>query len=504
MQAPSTLWLLSREALLMKRDLSRLRRKVTWILAIVFIGMHALGFGMLRALRRLETTETQFTIMLALALGFIFVLMLAKALTSAVHAVHGRRDLDLLFAAPVPPHRIVAMRMTSVAFGTALPFLFLVAPFVNVLILAGHWRHAGVYAVIGAFALVTTVIGLVLALGLLQLVGPRRTEIAAQIVGAVFGALAFLLSQSKVLLSDETREAFWLAFFEKAAQIEKGAAPVWMWPGEAAAGDPGALAIVLLGATVFFVVSIRLVAPAVAWWARASYGAPSRIDVAPRRAGDGEIAFRPGIMRALFVKELRLLLRNPLTVFHTLMKSLYLAPLVVVALRAQDPMLGVAAVAGLVVAITLQLASALASNTISGEDARDLLSSAPVSLRRLRGVKIAAALTPVLLLALAASLALAFVSPSAAFWTLALSLIASAAAAQLQLWHEEPPNRTDLRRRQHDLSALTFVETGLTIAFGAAAFFAVRGSHHAVWGVGAAALLMLVLAPRAKEKTAQA
>lgn len=498
--SPSTLWLARHELLLMRRDISRLRAKVAWILLAVFASMHLVGLAMLRQLRRQETTETQFTMMLAIGLAFIFGLMLAKALTSAVHAIHGRRDLDLLFSAPVPTHRVVAVRMLSVALGTALPFLFLVAPFVDVFVAMGLVRYLAVYAVIIAFALVSTVIGLLMALGLLKLVGPRRTEIAAQIIGAVFGAAAFLLSQARVLLPEQLRETLWLALFERAATVDTGGDPVWMWPGLAASGDRRALAIVVLGAVVFFAISVRLVAPAVAWWARASFGAPGPVAGVARRRADAPLRFAPGVTRALFVKEWRLLARNPLTVFHTLMKSLYLAPLVVVALRADDPLLGSSAVAGLVVAISLQLASALASNTVSGEDARDLIAAAPVSPAQLRMVKLAAAMTPVLALVILSSFALAFVSPKAALWTLGMSVAAAVSAGLMELWHEEPPSRTDLRRRTHDLSALTFVETAMTLAFGGATFFAVNGSPMAFAPAAVAVAMLIALAPKRGRK----
>lgn len=496
MGGPSIFWLARCEARLLARDARRMSRKLGWILIAVFASMHLVGLALLRELRRQGPTETQIIMVLAIACGFIFALMLAKALTAAVHAIHGRRDLDLLFSAPVPTHRVVAVRMGSVALGTALPFLFIVAPLVDVFALAGNLRFLGVYAVIAAFALIATVLGLLMALALLKLVGPRRTEIAAQIIGAVFGALAFLLSQVRVLLPESWRETLWLALFERAASIDQGGDPWWMWPGQACVSDPRALAIIVIGAVLFFAVSTRLVAPAVAWWARASFGAPGPVATRRARKSRDDLVFHAGVLRALFLKEWRLLARNPLTVFHTLMKSLYLAPLVVVALRADDPLLGAAGVAGLVVAIALQLASALAHTTVSGEDARDLVAAAPLPAAQMRLVKLAAAMVPVIALAAAASLALALVSPRAALWAFVMCLAAAICAGLLELWHEEPPSRTDLRRRTHDLSALTFVETAMTLAFGGATFLAVKGSPYAFAPAAIGVAMLLALAPR--------
>jgi ABC-2 type transport system permease protein len=273
-----------------------------------------------------------------------------------------------------------------------------------------------------------------------------------------------------------------------------------MWPGQASVSDPRALAIVLIGSILVFAVSTRLVAPAVAAWARASFGAPGPVATRRAREGRDDLVFRAGVLRALFLKEWRLLARNPLTVFHTLMKSLYLAPLVVVALRADDPLLGAAGVAGLVVAIALQLASALAHTTVSGEDARDLVAAAPLPASQMRLVKLAAAMVPVITLALLASMALALVSPRAAIWAFVMCLAAAICAGLLELWHEEPPSRTDLRRRTHDLSALTFVETAMTLAFGGATFLAVKGSPYALAPAAIGVAMLLALAPRPTRK----
>lgn len=433
---------------------------------------------------------------LAIACGFIFALMLAKALTAAVHAIHGRRDLDL-FVRP-RRRRIASSPCAWVrwALGTALPFLFIVAPLVDVFALAGNLRFLGVHAVIAAFALIATVLGLLMALALLKLVGPRRTEIAAQIIGAVFGALAFLLSQARVLLPESWRETLWLARLN---------------------APPRSIRAAIRGGCG----RVRPAFPIRARWrssssarscsspsqrpprrpcrrrrARASFGAPGPVATRRARKSRDDLVFHAGVLRALFLKEWRLLARNPLTVFHTLMKSLYLAPLVVVALRADDPLLGAAGVAGLVVAIALQLASALAHTTVSGEDARDLVAAAPLPAAQMRLVKLAAAMVPVIALAAAASLALALVAPRAALWAFVMCLAAAVCAGLLELWHEEPPSRTDLRRRTHDLSALTFVETAMMLAFGGATFLAVKGSPYAFAPAAIGVAMLLALAPR--------
>jgi hypothetical protein len=72
----------------------------------------------------------------------------------------------------------------------------------------------------------------------------------------------------------------------------------------------------------------------------------------------------------------------------------------------------------------------------------------------------------------------------------------------LELWHEEPPSRTDLRRRTHDLSALTFVETAMTLAFGGATFLAIKGSPYAFAPAAIGVVILFALAPRGPRKAA--
>jgi ABC-2 type transport system permease protein len=504
MARPGSLpWLLRFELTLMRRDLSRIRPSVGWLLLGVFVVMHGVGVMLLRPALRLDLPPVFFALCLTLAFAFILGLMTAKALTSCVQAFHGRRDLDLLLAAPLPAGRIVAVRLVTVAFGVALPFLFLVGPFLDALALLGQPRFLAGYLVVLALALVATMLGLALALAMLRLVGARRAEVVAQVVGATFGAAAFLVAQARVLLPARWIDAFmqWLGVEADAVALH-GADPVWMWPGWAAMAVPSKLAALGAGALVVFAAGAYALAPAVAAWARASFGQPARLRAAPRDTMRG-LAPRVGARRALFVKEVRLLARHPLTLFHTLMKSLYLAPMAVVALRAEDASIGSAAMASLIVAIALQLGSALAGNTMRGEQAADLMAGAPLAARDMRAIKLAAALGPVTAVAAAASLSLAFNSTRAAAVALAFSLIAAAVAGQLSLWNEEPPRRADLRRRDSDLSAMAFVEVALTICFGAVTYWAIRGNWLAVAPAVIASLLFLAMAP-AREKMAAA
>jgi ABC-2 type transport system permease protein len=498
----SLLWLAGFEAKLLRRDMSRLRPMVGWMLLGLFAAMHVIGVMTLRWFAKLTLPESFYALVATLGLFFIFGLMTAKSLTTAVQAIHGRRDLDLLLGAPISSRKVLGVRMGATAFGVALPFLYLVGPFLNAMALLGQPRWLAAYLVVIAAALIATVIGLLLALALMKTVGARRTETTAQIIAAVFGACFFLTTQARTLLPKDMIDDFMIKLGAVADAVEYGHAdPIWLWAGKAAAGDVAKLVIVACFGLGVFVTAIWATAPSVAAWARASFGAPSKIGGAGRAR---VMRFGAGPRRALFVKEARLLLRNPLSLFHTLMKLLYLTPLAVVALRAQDQSVGVAALAGLIVAISLQLCSALASNTMRGEDASDLLAGAPMSMAQIRAVKLSAALGPVLVLTGAACLSIASVAPRAALAAFLLSCLSAAVAGQLALWNEEPPRRADLRRKTTDLSALALVETALTICFGGVAYWAIRGNLWAFAPALAIGALVWAMAPKQRPAPRQA
>src|SRR5713101_7254801 len=126
---------------------------------------------------------------------------------------------------------------------------------------------------------------------------------------------------------------------------------------------------------------------------RASSGgrrAPRSAKAAPSRQGSRATAFRAGSrQQALRRKEFVLLRRDPWLVSQTLMQLLYLVPPALLLWRSfADSSLAIVLITPVIVMAAGQLAGGLAWLTISGEDAADLVATAPLTASRVTHAKI--------------------------------------------------------------------------------------------------------------------
>jgi len=105
-----------------------------------------------------------------------------------------------------------------------------------------------------------------------------------------------------------------------------------------------------------------------------------------------------------------------------------------------------------------QLAGGLAWIAISGEDAPDLVGSAPVSSREVMRAKLEAVLAAVAMVFAAFIAALALAAPGHALACALGIVIASTSAIVIQLWFRSQARRGDFRRRQVSSRTATFAE----------------------------------------------
>jgi ABC-2 type transport system permease protein len=219
------------------------------------------------------------------------------------------------------------------------------------------------------------------------------------------------------------------------------------------------------------------------------------------RQNDDRI-FRGGsAMRALRQKEWTLLRRDPWLVSQTLMQLLYLLPPALLLWKSFSH--GGGALVLLVPVLVMaagQLAGGLSWLAISGEDAPDLVATAPVKPGAIVRAKIEAVMAAIALVFAPFVLALALVAPTFAL-TAALGIAVSAASATaIQLWFRTQAKRSHFRRRQTSSRMATFAEAFSSITWAATAALAAAGTWLAVV-TGAVALMVLagtrLLAPRA-------
>jgi ABC-2 type transport system permease protein len=189
-------------------------------------------------------------------------------------------------------------------------------------------------------------------------------------------------------------------------------------------------------------------------------------------------------------KEWMLLLRDPWLVSQTLMQMLYLIPPAVLLWRSFDD--GKGAYQLLVPVLVMaagQLAGGLAWLAISGEDAPDLVATAPVPPSFIVRAKIEAVLCAIAVIFAPLVAVLAIVSPWHALVASVGIVIAAAAATSIQLWFRTQAKRSQFRRRQVSSRVATFAEAFSSIGWAATAAVAAAS----VWLAIAPALIALMV-----------
>jgi ABC-2 type transport system permease protein len=459
-KAPGWRWLLAHELRLGWR-VGGSRIVVLGILvAILWAFMHVGGWFVMRHPEKILAgpwlvTAGGFT-------WFAMLLLLATAFALSVIVLFDRGDFDLLLASPIPVRTVFIVRGLGVATQSVGFVALFWLPFANAGILHGHWRLAAGYAVLAAFALGATGIAFASTLALVRAFGVRRAKVIAQIVGAIAGAILFICTQLfNVLPRGIQKEA--LAWVQSdGAQAWIGpASPLW-WPIRALMGETlPFLAVMAAGIAIFWLV-IERTERLFLEGTRESQAAP------PARGGRaGALAFGKGLARVVITKELRLLKRDPKLISQTLLQVLYLLPLFFIGVRRGSLE---TLVAPTIVLIGATLAGNLAWMTVSGEEAPDLVESAPVARERVLWLKVAAAM--VVPLAVCAPF-LAFYAMHSLFALAAFALClagALASCAVVQVWNAKPGSGRDLKKRREASKLVNIMEFASAIGWGAACY----------------------------------
>jgi ABC-2 type transport system permease protein len=119
-----------------------------------------------------------------------------------------------------------------------------------------------------------------------------------------------------------------------------------------------------------------------------------------------------------------------------------------------------------------QLAGGLGWLTISGEDAPDLVATAPLPSSRVTRAKIEVVLIAISVLFAPLVVALIFASPMQAAVTAIGVTVAAASATAIQLWFRVQGRRSQFRRRQTSSRLATFAEAFSSIGWAATAALA--------------------------------
>jgi len=432
----------------------RLRRFVIAILVFA-IFMHFVAYWMVGRYADAPIDKPMLVTITASILLSWF-LMISQAMESMTRAFYARSDLDLILASPVAAQRLFAVRIATVAISVAMMAIPLAAPFIDILIVRGGLRWMGAYGLIVAMGAAAAALAVGFTVALFRIIGPRRTRLVAQVIAAVIGAGFVIGLQVAAILSYGTISRISVLQSNAVLAHAPDLASIVWWPARAAMGDWLALIGVLAVSFALLIAAIALVSPRFGEYAVAAAGAAaSSVSQTGRHS-----AFKiTSPRRALRRKEWTLLRRDPWLVSQTFMQMLYLIPPAVLLWRSFDDGNGVYnLLVPVLVMAAGQLAGGLAWLAISGEDAPDLVATAPVPAGFILRAKVEAVLGVIALVFAPMVAVLAMLSPWHALVASGGVVIATTAATAIQLWFRSQAKRSQFRRRQVSSRVATFSE----------------------------------------------
>ena len=449
----------------------RRKRSRAVIGLIVFAAvMHLPAYAVIGRFAGLEAPLDKTSLIVMSATIFLaWALMLSQAIESVTRVFYARADLDLIMSSPVRLTEVFSVRIAAIALSVIAMALLLSTPFVDVLVIGGGVRWLAAYGVVVAIGLSAAAVAIAVTIALFRLIGPSRTRLVAQILAAVIGAGFVIALQIAAILSYGTLSRFAVLTSETAARFAPDADSLVWWPARAALGDGEALLLLLATGLVLLGLVMATFSPRFA-----DTAARVSATVTPDRRGSRARAFRRGSrQQALRRKEFWLLWRDPWLVSQTLMQLLYLVPPAVMLWRSfSDSALAIVLVTPVVVMAAGQLAGGLAWLTISGEDAADLVATAPLKPSHVVRAKIEVVLIVIAVIFAPMVVALGFASPPQAAVTAAGVIIAAASATAIQLWFRVQARRSQFRRRQTSSRLATFAEAFSSIGWAATAALA--------------------------------
>jgi ABC-2 type transport system permease protein len=404
-------------------------------------------------------------------------LMLSQAIESVTRVFYARDDLDLIVSSPVALPMVFSVRLAAIGFSVTVMAVLLATPFIDVLVIGGGPRWLAVHVVVVAIGLSATAIAIAVTVGLFRTFGPRRTRLVAQIFAAVTGAGFVIGLQLSAILSFGTLSRFTLLTSDAALKIAPDVGSVVWLPTRAVFGDGAALAGMLGISLILLGVTIAIFAPRFSDYVASA---------APARAAQNrESSLRPfrnaSRRKTLRMKEFLLLRRDPWLVSQTLMQMLYLLPPALMLWRSfADSSDSIVLIAPVIVMAAGQLAGGLAWLAISGEDASDLVATAPLPASSVTGAKIEAVLMVIGAVFAPLIVALAFKSPTLAVVTAVAVTLAATSATAIQLWFRVQARRSQFRRRQTSSRLATFAEAFASIGWAATAGLALLAPLFAI------------------------
>lgn len=492
---PSTpQWLLMYELKLMWRNLGIKRLKwLIAVLALAWIAIHAVAglsiYGFLIGAEVGMVIPPVITQLVGALFWLLFTVVLSQTIAMSVNVFFTRGDLDLLLSSPINPRTVLFVRSLGIGFGAIFLPILLVLPFAHAGLFLGKPSLMTIYPALVAMALLAAAVGVWLTMLLVKIIGARRAKTAAQVMGALIGAAAFLASQFHNFLSRETQSQLgdWIKREAAPGGMFEVGSVLW-WPARAFLGDVVPMLVFLVFSVVVFLLVVHFTHQRFVTGTQESSGAGGSVG---KRTGTPRThtAFASGIAWVILRKEWKLILRDPKLISETLLQLLYMTPLLFAGFSSSGRA-AVFLVPGCVMIVAM-LVGNLAWITVAAEDAPDLIGSSPVSLDRIRLLKGIAAAVPPLLMVLPLVLYWLITSPWQGFVLAVCATCAAASSAACHVLNPRKANRREMNRRGQAHPLASLVE--LISAFGwAGTAYAMMGGP---WWVFIIALPLAAVGP---------
>lgn len=383
-------------------------------------------------------------------------LMMSQAMELVTRVFYSRSDLDLILSSPVSARKLFTVRIGAIATSTTMLSLLLFGAAINVLAVFHSVWWLGAYAVIVACGALSTALSLIITVLMFDGLGAKATRLISQIIAAIVGATFIIGIQLAAISSLGSISRFEFLLSEQVTQsMPDPASLVWL-PAKAVMGDPTALTITLGCAILFLLGSIYTFAGSFGERVVIAAGISQTKSSARRKS----VKFRPtSTAKALRHKEWKLLLRDHWLISQSLMQILYLIPPAFMLWQGfgSAGALTVVALPVLVMAAG-QLAGGLAWLAISGEDAPQLVETAPVPKGAIIRAKVEAVLGAIAVITSPIVAILAWHDARAALFAALGIMISTVSATMIQLWFRSQAKRSNFRRRQTSSKVATLAE----------------------------------------------
>ena len=436
------------------------------LMVLVWLVLHVVAWIAVRSLAGLGSGDPRILLLVSAVLLVALTFMLSTAIKSSVLVMFERSDLDLLLSSPLPSRSIFTVRLLRVTLAAAALYLVLLAPFAHAGLASGQWRWIGIYPGVLALAVLCACAAMLLTLGLVRMLGARRTRVVGQILGALAGAFLFLVSQAFSLSSRDAQgqaREFAIALVRQDSVLAADSL-LWM-PARAVLGEPVAMLVMVLLACAVFMLTARFTHR---YFAHGLQQAASSGRAPAAVKGTLRHRFGRSLFQTVVIKEWRLTARDPQLVSQVLLQLLYLLPLAFLVFRNAE--LQVQAIGAGLVLLCSSLGGALAWIALSAEDAPDLLAASPASAHTVRRAKLAAAVMPVLALVAAPLLWLVWRSPLAGLVTCVTVSCAVFGAGLVVFWCGRPAQRSNFKVRGKGGFVMNMLELGNSLAWAALAW----------------------------------